>query len=104
MPELVLYGITLLAKQFLGTFLDIEVDQSALQWSSLASLAGARHSNWFSLPRVSCLLGERTASVQNRDNPNWREEIPPQAAMKSFSPVSMESVSEEIIFVKDQTR
>ena len=28
MPELVLYGIRLLAKQFLGTFLDIEVDQS----------------------------------------------------------------------------
>ena len=30
MPELVLYGIRLLAKQFLGTVLDIEVDQSAL--------------------------------------------------------------------------
>ena len=29
MPELVLYGITLLAKQFLGAILDIEVDQSA---------------------------------------------------------------------------
>ena len=28
MPELVLYGIRLLAKQFLGTFLVIEVDQS----------------------------------------------------------------------------
>ena len=28
--SLVLYGIRLLAKQFLGTFLDIEVDQSAL--------------------------------------------------------------------------
>ena len=28
MPELVLYGIRLLAKQFLGTVLDIEVDQS----------------------------------------------------------------------------
>ena len=28
MPELVLYGIRLLAKQFLGTILDIEVDQS----------------------------------------------------------------------------
>ena len=29
MPELVLYGIRLLAKQFLGAILDIEVDQSA---------------------------------------------------------------------------
>ena len=28
MPELVLYGIRLLAKQFLGVILDIEVDQS----------------------------------------------------------------------------
>ena len=28
MPELVLYGIRLLAKQLLGTFLDMEVDQS----------------------------------------------------------------------------
>ena len=28
MPELVLYGIRLLAKQFLGTVLDIDVDQS----------------------------------------------------------------------------
>ena len=28
MPELVLYDIRLLAKQFLGTVLDIEVDQS----------------------------------------------------------------------------
>ena len=28
MPKLVLYGIRLLAKQFLGTFLDIEVDHS----------------------------------------------------------------------------
>ena len=28
MPELVLYGIRLLPKQFLGTVLDIEVDQS----------------------------------------------------------------------------
>ena len=28
MPELVLYGIGLLAKQFLGSILDIEVDQS----------------------------------------------------------------------------
>ena len=31
MPELVLYGIRLLAKQFLGTFLDIEVDQSEVR-------------------------------------------------------------------------
>ena len=30
MPELVLYGIRLLAKQFLGTALDIEVDHSGL--------------------------------------------------------------------------
>ena len=30
MPELVLYGIRLLAKQFLRTVLDIEVDQSEL--------------------------------------------------------------------------
>ena len=28
MPELVLYGIRLLAKQFLGSILDIEVDHS----------------------------------------------------------------------------
>ena len=34
MPELVLYGIRLLAKQFHGTFLDIEVDQSALRSTS----------------------------------------------------------------------
>ena len=33
MAELVLYGIRLLAKQFLGTFLDIEVDQSAVNVS-----------------------------------------------------------------------
>ena len=30
MPELVLYGIRLLAKQFLGAILDIEVDQSGV--------------------------------------------------------------------------
>ena len=30
MSELVLYGLRLLAKQFLGTILDIEVDQSGL--------------------------------------------------------------------------
>ena len=30
MPELVLYGIRELAKQFLGAILDIEVDYSAL--------------------------------------------------------------------------
>ena len=29
MPELVLYGLRLLAKQFLGAILDMEVDQSA---------------------------------------------------------------------------
>ena len=34
MPELVLYGIRLLAMQFLGTFLDIEVDDSAEIFSS----------------------------------------------------------------------
>ena len=28
MPELVLYGIRLMANPFLGTFIDIEVDQS----------------------------------------------------------------------------
>ena len=33
MPELVLYGIRLLGKQLLGTFLDMEVDQSGLTWS-----------------------------------------------------------------------
>ena len=31
MPELVLYGIRLPAKQFLETFLNIEVDQSGLE-------------------------------------------------------------------------
>ena len=31
MPELVLYGIRLLANQFLRTVLDIEVDQSVLK-------------------------------------------------------------------------
>ena len=31
MPELVLYGIRFLAKEFLGTVLDIEVDQSGLE-------------------------------------------------------------------------
>ena len=30
MPELVLYGIRELAKQFLGAILDIEVDQSVM--------------------------------------------------------------------------
>ena len=34
MPELVLYGIRLLAKQFLGTVLDIDVDHSASLLSS----------------------------------------------------------------------
>ena len=33
MPELVLYGIRLLAKQFLGSILDMEVDQSASEFS-----------------------------------------------------------------------
>ena len=33
MPELVLYGIRLLAKQFLGTVLDIEVDHSGVKLS-----------------------------------------------------------------------
>ena len=33
MPELVLYGIRLLAKQFLGTVLDIEVDHTT--WNSV---------------------------------------------------------------------
>ena len=44
MPELVLYDIRLLAKQFLGTVLDIEVDQSDLDQSGydggVATLAG----------------------------------------------------------------
>ena len=31
MPELVLYGIRLLAKQFLGAILDIEVDHSGVR-------------------------------------------------------------------------
>ena len=31
MPELVLYGIKLLAKPFLGSILDMEVDQSGLK-------------------------------------------------------------------------
>ena len=35
MPELVLYGIILLAKQFLGAILDIEVDQSDSLLSNL---------------------------------------------------------------------
>ena len=36
MPELVLHGIRLLAKQLLGTVLDMEVDQSAtLVWWTL---------------------------------------------------------------------
>ena len=40
MPELVLYGIRLLAKQFLRTVLDIEVDQSVLKadWYWLMAL------------------------------------------------------------------
>ena len=67
----------------------MRVLHSALQWSSWASFAGARQSNWFILPTVSCLRGQRTASLQKRDNPNCREEIPPQAAMKSFSPVKV---------------
>ena len=37
MPELVLYGIRLLAKQFLGTVLDIEVDQSAILMPTYSS-------------------------------------------------------------------
>ena len=35
MPELVLYGIRLLAKQFLGTILDIEVDHSGLVFNNI---------------------------------------------------------------------
>ena len=35
MPEVVLYGIRLLAKQFLGTILDMEVDQSGSLVKSL---------------------------------------------------------------------
>ena len=35
MPELVLYGLRLLAKQFLGAILDIEVDQSGPQYRIL---------------------------------------------------------------------
>ena len=31
MPELVLYGLRLLAKQFLGAVLDMEVDQTDLE-------------------------------------------------------------------------
>ena len=37
MPELVLYGMRLLAKQFLQTILDIEVDQSG--YNSTTTLA-----------------------------------------------------------------
>ena len=40
MPELVLYGIRLLAKQFLGTVLDMEVDQSELQSSQQSQYEG----------------------------------------------------------------
>ena len=35
MPELVIYGIRELAKQFLGAILDIEVDQSATKFSKV---------------------------------------------------------------------
>ena len=40
MPEQELYGIRLLAKQFLGTVLDIEVDH----WTSLNSSPVSSHS------------------------------------------------------------
>ena len=39
MPELVLYGIRLLAKQFLGAILDIEVDQCVPASASLSFMA-----------------------------------------------------------------
>ena len=45
MPELVLYGIRLLAKQFLGAIRDIEVDHSA---ASLSLISEGKLS--FSLP------------------------------------------------------
>ena len=38
MPELVLYGIRLLLKQFLGTILDIEVDQSGRETEKYSEL------------------------------------------------------------------
>ena len=40
--ELVLYGIRLLAKQLLGTVLDMEVDQAAADWSGEVCLDGSQ--------------------------------------------------------------
>ena len=47
MPELVLYGIRLLVKQFLGSILDIEVDQSgAMSASQRANILSRTESRW----------------------------------------------------------
>ena len=43
MPELLLYGIRLLAKQFLGTVLDIEVDRSGSQGRMRSRQTGSLH-------------------------------------------------------------
>ena len=63
MPELVRYGIRLLAKQFLGTVLDIEVDQSDTDiaiypWIIIANCRLRQRS---SLPKVMA-QSERTES------------------------------------------
>ena len=62
MPELVLYGIRLMAKQFLGTVLDIEVDHSGVMvchgimsntgWLLTLEMIGDNSEHHLSLPVV----------------------------------------------------
>ena len=60
MPELVLYGIRLLAKQFLGTVLDMEVAQSASDRRT-----SRRPTWWFPCWRFS------SAAVRHQCSQSW---------------------------------
>ena len=76
MPELVLYGIRLLAKQFLGTFLDIEVDQSAPQQSGQFDNNISTSGRWLGTSPYSC-PGRRPPGAPSwtascRLSPVWR--------------------------------
>ena len=109
MPELVLYGIRLLAKQFLGTVLDIEVDQSDLlpiyvilaEWSKARRIGGRQEpaAGWKSLGlKYKSMLFSflRGAKVSEKTNIENKFIISPNLLL----PLSMNSSWEDLRFKK----
>ena len=79
MSELVLYDLRLLAKQFLGTVLDMEVDQSAHSHHLPPDIAESGQVSAVEVfPRRNTEAFLHTLALQTTDQPAQKQRSPPQ--------------------------